>query len=132
MPVLLFSQTISPSKYPQKIFLNGDTVCAISLFQVKQMNLSFIDLRFYRSLSDSFRVINKQQDFLVKEQDKLINACGDQLKIKQGIIDTKGLQIMDLKLLDKTNTRKIKWLSVQRNVLAVAVLVAAVKIFLIH
>ena len=68
----------------------------------------------------------------MKTQQKIINTCDADVNIKQDIIDKQTLVIKNYKAIDKIDTRKIKWLRVQRNVLAVAAVVFGAVIYLHH
>lgn len=122
----LFAQVI----YPRKIYIAPDTIVGITTDQVKKLNLAFVQLDFQKSLADSFRVIIKEQTNTIKLQDINISSYKSDMKIKQNIIDNDLGIIKNYKLLDQSSQRKTKFLRLQRNVLAIAVAVAIVKIFL--
>lgn len=121
----LFAQT----KYPYKSFLNGDTVCVLSLKNVKQINLTFVRLDFQEALTDSFRVISKEQQATITLQDANISSYKSDMKIKQNIIENDHVIIDVYKTLDSKNQRQIRFLKLERNILAIAVGVAILKIF---
>lgn len=124
MPVLASSQTT----YPTKLIISGDTVCAISIRQVRTINVAYVDFVFYKALSDSFRVMLKQQDFIIRESNKLTATYDNQLQIKQAVIDNSRAEISNYKILDMKSTKQKRWLKIQRNGLAVAVGILALKV----
>lgn len=126
--VLMNLSGYSQTTYPSKLIVGHDTVCAISLKQVRTINVAYVDLGFYKALSDSFRVILNQQEFIIKEQQKLTNTYDTQLRTKQSIIDNSRAEIVNYTLLNKKSQTQIKWLKVQRNCLAIGVAILALKI----
>lgn len=125
----LFAQT---NKYPCKKIIDFDTVCCLSINQVRQVNLTYVDLDYYHSLSDTLNSNLDKLKFITNEQDQLINLQKSDMIIKQSIIDNQMLQIVKYISLDKKSHRQIQWLKVQRNVLAIGVGVAILKIFVFH
>ncbi len=131
--LLLFTTSLfAQTKYPYKSFINGDTVCILSIPQVTKLNLSFIKLDFETQLADSFRVILNKQNELIQFKDSKIITYDNLIKINQKVINNDESRIVIYKELDLINQRKIKWLRVQRNVLAIAVIATLSKIFIFH
>lgn len=119
----------SQETYPKLILSGSDTLCVLTIPQVKKLNIAFVNLEFNKSLADTFRIMNKRLDFLVNKQVQLISNYENQLLLKSKAIDSMGEVNSMYKDLDIKNTRKIKFLRLQRNVLAVGVAVAILKIF---
>lgn len=125
MSLLAYSQ----ETYPKLILQGSDTLCVLTIPQVKKLNLTFVDLEFNKSLSDTFRIINKRLDFVVNKQSQLISNYENQLLLKNKVIENLDEVSEMYKTLDKKNSRKIKFLKIQRNILSVVVGVSILKIF---
>lgn len=123
MNLCAFSQV----DYPRKAVIDKDTVCIISIEQARTINNVFIDRDECNELKDSLSSQVKTYSALVSEQDKLIASQGKEIEIKENIIAEKNVIIeSDSKLLKKQN-RQVKWLKLQRNILAgFAMIVAGV------
>jgi hypothetical protein len=125
MPIWSYSQVA----YPKLIKLNEDSVCVLTIGQLKKINIEFAELDFYHELSDTLKSLNRKKDFIIGKQNELISNNDSQLRIKQDIIDTQTVQVSNLKMIDKYSQRQINGLKLQRNGLAVLIGVAVLKIF---
>jgi len=98
MPVLATSQT----NYPKKIVLGSDTVIALTDFQMRVINGSFVKLDYLDSLC-------KLHVFLIGKQDSIISLKTTQ--ISQLRIDANNLADSTIKYKDKyliADTKKHK------------------------
>ncbi len=129
--ILLLFTTSLFAQYPSKHILpNGDTIIAITPKQCTKLNLSFVELDFYKEQADTLKSLGKRKSFILNEQSQLISTNTTQLKLKQEIINNDKVMIGAFKEIDIKNRRQIKWLQIQRNVLAITLAVAIVKILL--
>lgn len=122
--------SISQTVYPKKAVIDNDTVCIISIEQVKTLNKVFIDKDECLELKDSLNSQIKTYDALVGEQKKIISAQDERIAINKNIIAEKDTIIeSDEKLLKKQN-RKLGWLKLQRTVLAVSTLILGITLII--
>jgi hypothetical protein len=124
----LFAQ----SKYPTKLFISQDTVIAILPTQLTKINVAFVQLDGCLEMQDTLKYIVAKQDFAIKAQKKLITNRDEQLVISADMLKGQDNIILDYKNVYKRDQLQIKWLKVQRNTLAVAVIAFAAKVFLFH
>lgn len=93
--------------------------------------MAFVKLDACLELSDTLRSIVDKQDFAIKAQQKVIANKDEQLTLSADMLKGQDLIIYDYKKVYKKNERQIKFLKLQRNCLAIAVAVAAIKIFFV-
>jgi ABC-type maltose transport system permease subunit len=79
---------------------------------------------------DTLKSITKKQSFAIEAQKKVIANKDEQLAISADMIKGQDLIILDYKKIYKRDQRQIKFLKIQRNVLAIAVIVAVVVVLL--
>lgn len=127
---LIAQLTYSQNDWPKKILIGKDTLVAITIPQVKQMNMAFADLDFYKQLSDTFRLLNKYQEMTINKQGQIVSNYDSQLSLKQSVINNDQQVIFNFKELDKANNKKISWLKLQRNGLLIISVATLAKIFL--
>jgi hypothetical protein len=96
------------------------------------MNVQFVQLDYCTTLSDTLKAEVNQLNDLIGSQKLLMSNYQNQLSLNQGIIVDDNAQIYDFKKLDIASQKRIKWLVIQRNVLAVGLAVAVLKIFVFH
>lgn len=118
--------SISQTGYPKKVIIGKDTVCAVTVAQLDSINSTYVDLDECRELTDSLNSQIKNQDKrAVKQADALANAehqVDNLTYINEELTNTVDRNEKMIKLKDN----RIKWLKVQRVVLAtVAVVVTA-------
>lgn len=113
--------TYSQETYPKLILQGKDSLCLLTMPQVKRINIAFVNLDFKTALSDTFRALNKRLDFVVNKQVQLIGSYENQLELKNRVISSSDEVITTYKKLDKSNNRKIKVLKVQRFILILSV-----------
>jgi len=129
--LLLLSTTLfAQVKYPARLFISPDTIIAILPAQLTKINVSFVQLDACNEMRDTLKSIVSKQDFAIKAQQKLITNRDEQLAISVDMIKGQDVIILDYKKVYTKNKRQIRWLKIQRNTLAVVVLVAALKIFI--
>jgi len=109
--------TYSQETYPKLILHGNDSLCLLTIPQVKRINIAFINLDFKTALSDTFRALNKRLDFVINKQVQLIGSYENQLELKNRVISSSEEVITTYKKLDKSNNRKIKVLKIQRFIL---------------
>lgn len=123
MQVSVISQTV----YPRKAVIDNDTVCIVSIEQIKIVNKVFVDRDECNELKDSLNSQIKTYGALVKEQNNIISAQDERIEIQKNISAEKdNIIASDEKLLKKQN-RQVKWLKVQRTAFgAIAILASGI------
>lgn len=110
--------SFSQEGYPRKIIIDKDTVCAITIAQVDSVNKAFVNNDKCNEEKDSLNSQINNYETLVEGQDRVIASQGKEIEIQKNISAEKDTIIAsDEKLLKKQN-RQVKWLKLQRNVLA--------------
>lgn len=122
---LIYSQNAST----HKIIIGQDTGCWVPLGDIKLYNQEFVKLDFYKDLCDTLRTLVNKTNDKMNAQKFLITNYKEQNVLKQVMIFNQDKQIHDYKLLDDQSQKKIKSLKLQRNVLAIGIVVAIIKIF---
>lgn len=116
---LVFCQT----SYPNKVVIDGDTICQITIPQLKKVNECFVRVEYLQQLNDT----------LEAEQEQFYDALSRSMLIEQSLVkqvDALEKQKMLLhgmvsdyeKEVEKKD-KKIKWLKIQRNTFAVTTVV---------
>lgn len=112
------------SAFPRKAVIGNDTVCILSIEQVKIVDKVFIDRDECYELRDSLGSQIKNYGILVGQQKEVIASLDKEIEVTNKIVAEKNLILLsDEKLLKKQN-RQVKWLRLQRNVLTGVVVVA--------
>lgn len=122
--MLLTKLSISQTGYPKLVLINSDTVCAVTIVQLDSINAEHINLLECRELKDSLDSQFKVCEDLVKDQKEIISSQEKEIKIQKDITGEKDKLIVIEEEKNKKLERKAKWLKLQRNILAVAVVVA--------
>jgi len=110
---------ICQQDYPQKIVWNKDTVCIISISQVKKVNSTFIKLDFQKELNDSLFKLNRMLLLAVNKQKQITSSYESQLQIKKEVIELNNEFIDQLKIREEKALKQNKLLKWQRNGLLV-------------
>lgn len=117
--VLIKVSSFCQVNYPQKSIINNDTVCIITIDQVKKINTTFIELDQYKELNDTANSRLITYIKLVDNNTDLIKSLESESKVKdQLILQQKGL-IDNKKNELKIQEGKTLWLKIQRNALIV-------------
>ncbi len=94
---------------------NGDTVCDITIAQVKTLNGTYIDRNECYEVKDSLNATIENYGMLVGKKDSLIFSLDKQIGIQDTIIGKYGRVVVNDSLLINKQDRKIKALKWQRN-----------------
>lgn len=125
---LLCSQNV----YPKKVVINSDTLCLITIAQVKHIDKTFLELDKQAEMNDSLASMIRMYKSAFTTSDLLEKSLRSQILLKdQSMIELDKIIDNDGRI-QKNDARHIAWLKLQRNTFVVAIAVAAVKIFLIH
>ena len=109
--------SISQTGYPKKIIIGKDTGCVITITQLDEINSTYIDLDECKELTDSLKSeINNQDKRAIKQTAALENATQQIDALKVINEERKSINENDKKMI-KQKDRKIKWLTLQRNIL---------------
>lgn len=122
---------ISQVAYPKKVVIDNDTVCIVSIPQIKIVNKVFIDRDELRELNDSLNSELSNYRDLAEGQKQIIITQDQQKEIKDKIILEKDVIIQSDEKLAKKQNRQIGWLKLQRNVLAISALVLSVTLVIL-
>lgn len=128
MPALNFCQ----GTYPRLVKIGEDSVCAITISQMKSINVTYVNLDACNEMRDTLKSIVGKQGFAIKAQQKLLTNKDEQLALSADMLKGQDIIILDYKKVYKRDQRQIKWLNIQRSTLAVAVIAFAAKVFLFH
>ncbi len=94
--------------------------------------MTYIELDGCAELRDTLKSIVHKQDFAIKAQKAIIDNSQSELAISKDIIKKQDVVIYDFKKLDAKEQKQIWFLKTERNILAITLAVAAVKIFILH
>jgi ABC-type maltose transport system permease subunit len=120
---------MSQNDLVHKVIIGTDTGMWIPQAKIKNLNIQFARLDYFKEMCDSLKKLSYTLSLEVSHQKDLIYNYDQQISLQQKEIGNQYKEIQDYKDLDKSNQNKVKWLKLQRNVLAVAVIVAVMKIY---
>lgn len=137
MKKFLFTLILFPNyilaQYPTKLFVPpSDTIIAITIPQMKIINISYVKLDECKELIDTLKSIVHKQQFAINVQQSAINNYTRQLQISNDIIKNQDTLLGGYRKLDKKNQTQIKLLKIERNTLAIGALILLAKVFLFH
>lgn len=120
--IFIFASFIANSQnvYPKKLTINGDTVVAITIPQLRKLNLMFVNTDYLKEMNDTLNSQNKNYGIAVSKFTSLTASYENQLKIRKGQIDEQNAIIENYKKMDKKWNRKVKLLRWERNILAIS------------
>lgn len=110
-PIIIYSQV----PYPKLSIINGDSVCIISVNQVKSINSTYINLKELKEETDSLSAMVVNYSKLTDKNDKLIGSLGKQIVIQDSIITEKDVVINSSNGIIANKENKIRWLKAQRG-----------------
>lgn len=99
---------------------------------MKSINVTYATLDACQEMTDTLKSIVSKQSFAITAQKKVIANRDEQLAISADMIKGQDIIILDYKKVYKRDQRQIKFLKLERNTLAVAVIAFAAKVFLFH
>ncbi len=114
-PLLNYSQ----KTWPQIQVIDADTVCIISIDQVKKINRIFIDRVECNEIKDSLNLVIDNYGILVEKKDDLLFLQDKQIEIQDNIIGKQGRIVANDSIVIRGRDKKVRWLKVQRNGLVV-------------
>lgn len=113
----LYCQTGS-SQYPQKIIINGDTLVGITVDHVRKLNFVFIKNDFLKEMNDTLDAQNAKYKALSSKYKQLNTEYESAMGFRKAVIAEQDTIIAGYKKRETKNERKIKFLKLQRNVIA--------------
>lgn len=130
--MLIQQYSFCQKTYPEKIIIDGDTVCIVSLAQVDSLNSVYVDKARFKAFKDSLVLQVDSIKKLRREQKKLVLEYAREVSIQENIISEKDSIIDNDKNGLKDAIKKTKWIKVQRNILFLVTVALSIKILLSH
>lgn len=106
---------ISQTKYPNKIIIEGDTICQVTIEQLKTANQKFVKLEYCEAISNTLTQQNTiYREIIEKDKEIEVNRQS-QIRILQ--LQKKELDnsVQEYKEDIKNKDKKIKWVKIQRT-----------------
>ena len=107
----------SQQTWPQIQLINGDTICLLSINQIKKINNIYDTKNEYHELSDSLIKLIDTCNFINNKKDILIKSCKKEIYYQKEIIGKQEEIISNDNLIYIQQKKKIKKLNVQRVIL---------------
>jgi len=108
--------------YPKKIVIGTDTVVALTIAQVREVNQTYVDLDQCKEERDTLKSIvnvHEQKDVVQEQQVKTLQ---ESILLRDSLVQEKEVQIGEYKDLIKKRERKIKVLRVKNFVLGIGII----------
>ena len=117
--------------YPRLMVIDKDTIVALTIPQLKKVNISFVKLDFQKEMNDTLNSIISSYKQAIETQKHLNASYENQISLKNGIIVEDDAIRSHSKKIELKQTRQIKWLKIQRTTFlaATAILVAKILLF---
>lgn len=114
--MLLHLLNYSQKTWPQIQLIDSDTVCVISIDQVKVINKTFSDKDECEEMNDSLfsQIISYVE--LIDKTRGLVASQDRRIEIQHTIIDKKDIIISNTEAENAKNKKKIKFLKLQRGI----------------
>ena len=112
--MLIALLSFSQENYPRRIELKGDTLCLITIPQVRKINERLLERRYFRSLSDSLLLYqNYLRDQLQIQNhhiNELLSLDSISRERQREILSRYNSLFQEKETLSERNKRKRKWI----------------------
>lgn len=117
--MLISLLSFSQQSFPKKLVIDRDTVCVISIDQLRLINGVFVDRDECNEVSSLLNSQIRRYEDLVTKQDSLLMSSQRQVTLQEGVIEEKDRWIFNDGVIIKKHDKKIKFLKFQRFGLSV-------------
>lgn len=112
LSILILTQLSSFSQegYPKKIVIDGDTLCAITIDQVRKLNFVYIKDDFLKEMNDTLVVQNERYKSLSNKYSDLVKEYEVTMNLRKQVISEQDTIISNYKKENKrSKVRLIFW-----------------------
>jgi len=122
--MLIQLSAISQDGYPKKIVIDGDTLCAVTIDQVRKLNFVYIKDDFLKEMNDTLNSQNLKYKNLNNKYSDLLKEYQVNTELRRQVVKEQDAIINNYKKMDKKQKRKIIFLRWERNIISAAAILS--------